>query len=330
LTGHMKRETGNVGGETKKEIFHPGYLKLDKEGVLQGRVSQSRAILKSCRLCPRHCEVDRTADETGYCRTGIQSVVSSYSPHFGEEDPLVGIHGSGTIFFTHCNLLCLFCQNYEISHLGEGRKVAADRLARMMLDLQEMGCHNINFVSPSHVVAQILEALPPAIAEGLNVPLIYNTGGYDEVETLKLLEGVFDIYMPDLKFMDTEIAQKFCRAGDYPEKAKAAIREMHRQVGDLAVNSQGIAERGLLVRHLVLPGGLAGTREAMRFLSREISPNTYVNIMAQYRPCGQSPEHPPLNRRLSAAEYEEAVRMAHEEGIRRLDERRGLRIIRSL
>jgi putative pyruvate formate lyase activating enzyme len=326
----MKRETGNVGGETKREIFHPGYLKLDEEGLLQGRVSQSRAILRSCRLCPRHCEVDRTADETGYCRTGIQSVVSSYSPHFGEEDPLVGIHGSGTIFFTHCNLLCLFCQNYEISHLGEGRKVAADRLARMMLDLQEMGCHNINFVSPSHVVAQILEALPPAIAEGLNVPLIYNTGGYDEVETLKLLEGVFDIYMPDLKFMDTEIAQKFCRAGDYPEKAKAAIREMHRQVGDLAVNSQGIAERGLLVRHLVLPGGLAGTREAMRFLSREISPNTYVNIMAQYRPCGQSPEHPSLNRRLSAAEYEEAVRMAHEEGIRRLDERRGLRIIRSL
>jgi putative pyruvate formate lyase activating enzyme len=319
-----------VRGDSKKNLFHPAYLSLYKEGVLQDRIAEVRAILKSCRLCPRHCEVDRTADETGYCRTGIQSVVSSYSPHFGEEDPLVGIHGSGTIFFTHCNLLCLFCQNYEISHLGEGRKVAADRLARMMLDLQEMGCHNINFVSPSHVVAQILEALPPAIAEGLNVPLIYNTGGYDEVETLKLLEGVFDIYMPDLKFMDGEVAQKFCRAGDYPEKAKAAIREMHRQVGDLAVNSQGIAERGLLVRHLVLPGGLAGTREAMRFLSREISPNTYVNIMAQYRPCGQSPEHPPLNRRLSAAEYEEAVRMAHEEGIRRLDERRGLRIIRSL
>jgi putative pyruvate formate lyase activating enzyme len=200
----------------------------------------------------------------------------------------------------------------------------------MMLDLQEMGCHNINFVSPSHVVAQILEALPPAIEEGLKVPLVYNTGGYDAVETLKLLEGVFDIYMPDLKFMDGEVAQKFCRAADYPETAKAAIREMHRQVGDLKVNSQGIAERGLLVRHLVLPGGLAGTREAMRFLALEISRNTYVNIMPQYRPCGQSLEHPPLNRRLTVAEYEEAQRMAHEEGIRRLDERRGLRIIRSI
>jgi len=298
--------------------------------VLQGRVAEARAILKSCRLCPRHCEVDRTADETGYCRTGKRSVVSSYSPHFGEENPLVGIHGSGTLFFTHCNLLCLFCQNYEISHLGEGREVAPDRLARMMLDLQETGCHNINFVSPSHVVAQIVEALPLAIAEGLRVPLIYNTGGYDAVETLKLLDGVFDIYMPDLKFMDGEVAEKFCRAGDYPEKAKAAIREMHRQVGDLMLNSQGIAERGLLVRHLVLPGELAGTREAMRFLAREISRNTYVNIMAQYRPCGQALEHPPLNRRITAAEYEEALRMAHEEGIRRLDERLGLRIIRSI
>jgi putative pyruvate formate lyase activating enzyme len=326
----MKRDTENVKGEKKEKFFQPGYLKLHKEGVLQGRVSQARAILKSCRLCPRNCEVDRTADETGYCRTGIRSVVSSYSPHFGEEDPLVGSHGSGTIFFTHCNLLCLFCQNYEISHLGEGQKVAADRLARMMLDLRGMGCHNINFVSPSHVTAQILEALPLAIAEGLNAPLIYNTGGYDAVETLKLLDGVFDIYMPDLKFMDGEVAQRFCRAGDYPEKAKAAIREMHRQVGDLTVNSRGIAERGLLVRHLVLPGGLAGTREAMRFLAREISRNTYVNIMAQYRPCGQSLEHPPLNRRLTVNEYEEAVRIAHEEGIRRLDDRRGLRIIRSI
>ena len=317
-------------GDNKKEIFHPSYLKLYKEGILQGRVAEAKAILKSCRLCPRNCEVDRTADETGYCRTGIRSVVSSYSPHFGEEDPLVGVNGSGTIFFTHCNLLCLFCQNYEISHLGEGRTVASDQLAKMMLELQEMGCHNINFVSPSHVVAQILEALPLAIAAGLDVPLIYNTGGYDAVETLKLLEDVFDIYMPDLKFMDGEVARKLCRADDYPEKAKAAVREMHRQAGDLVVNSRGIAERGLLVRHLVLPGELAGTREAMRFLSREISRNTYVNIMAQYRPCGQASEYPPLNRRLTAGEYEEALRMAHEEGIRRLDERRGLRILRAI
>jgi len=317
-----------VQKDDKKDIFRPGYLNSYKEGELQNRVSEARAILKSCRLCPRECEVDRTANEKGYCRTGILPVVSSYSPHFGEEDPLVGFKGSGTIFFTHCNLLCLFCQNYEISHLGEGREVAPDRLAKMMLDLQEMGCHNINFVSPTHVVAQILEALSLAIAAGLRVPLVYNTGGYDAVETLKLLDGIFDIYMPDLKFMDGEVAEKFCRAKDYPERAKAAIQEMHRQVGDLTIDPRGIAERGLLVRHLVLPGGLAGTRQVMRFLAREVSPNTYVNIMAQFRPCGEAMEHPPLNRRITSAEYEEALRMAHEEGIRRLDERRGLRIIR--
>lgn len=319
---------GIVSPDSKKEIFRPAYLKLYKEGMLRDRVSEARAILKSCRLCPRECKVDRTANEKGYCRTGILPVVSSYSPHFGEEDPLVGVKGSGTIFFTHCNLLCLFCQNYEISHLGEGREVAADRLAKMMLDLQEMGCHNINFVSPSHVVAQILEALPLAIAAGLQVPLVYNTGGYDEVETLKLLDGIFDIYMPDLKFMDGEVAEKFCRARNYPEKAQAAIQEMHRQVGDLEVNPRGVAERGLLVRHLVLPGGLAGTREAMRFLTREISPHTYVNVMAQYRPCGQALEYSPLSRRITDTEYEEALHMAREEGIHRLDQRPGLRIIR--
>jgi putative pyruvate formate lyase activating enzyme len=240
----------------------------------------------------------------------------------------VGVGGSGTIFFTHCNLLCLFCQNYEISHLGEGREVAPDRLAKIMLSLQDLGCHNINFVSPSHVVAQILEAMPLAIARGLRVPLVYNTGGYDSVATLKLLEGVFDMYMPDLKFMDGEVSEKFCQARDYPEKAKAAIQEMHRQVGDLVLNRNGIATRGLLVRHLVLPGGLAGTREAMRFLAREISPDTYVNVMGQYRPCGQALEHRPLNRGVTHAEYEEAVTMAREEGIRRLDQRSGLRVIR--
>jgi putative pyruvate formate lyase activating enzyme len=317
-----------VQRNSEREIFRSAYLGLYEKETLGDRVSEARAILKSCRLCPRECEVDRTSEEKGYCRTGAQAVVSSYSPHFGEEEPLVGVRGSGTIFFTHCNLLCLFCQNYEISHLGEGREVTPDRLAKIMLSLQDLGCHNINFVSPSHVVAQILEALPPAIEGGLRVPLVYNTGGYDSVATLKLLEGVFDIYMPDLKFMDGEVAEKFCQARDYPEKAKAAIQEMHRQVGDLALNRNGIATRGLLVRHLVLPGRLAGTREAMRFLAREISPDTYVNVMAQYRPCGQAPEHRPLNRRVTNAEYEEAVTMAQEEGVRRLDQRSGLRVIR--
>ncbi len=240
----------------------------------------------------------------------------------------MGTGGSGTIFFTHCNLYCLFCQNFEISHLGEGEEIAPDQLAGMMLQLQERGCHNINFVSPSHAVAQILAALPKAVEGGLRVPLVYNTGGYDSVETLRLLEGVFDIYMPDLKFMDGEISRQYCRAPDYPEKARAAIKEMHRQTGDLALGVGSVAERGLLVRHLVLPGGLAGTREAMRFLAREVSPDTYVNIMNQYRPCGEARAHPPLNRRVTMEEYEEAVAIAREEGIYRLDQRRGIRMIR--
>ncbi len=314
--------------DDKEEGFQPAYLGLFQKGILEERASRAEEALKSCRLCPRECGVDRTSDERGFCRTGMRAVISSYSPHFGEEDPLVGANGSGTIFFTYCNLLCLFCQNYEISHLGEGREVPADRLAKMMLSLQEMGCHNINFVSPSHVVAQILSALPQAVAGGLRVPLVYNTGGYDSVETLKLLDGVFDIYMPDLKFMGGEVADQFCRSRDYPERAKAAIKEMHRQVGDLVIDRRGVAERGLLIRHLVLPGGLAGTREAMGFLAREISPHTYVNIMSQYRPCGEARDNPPLNRSLTHAEYEEAVTLAREEGIHRLDQRSGLRIIR--
>ncbi len=312
---------------SKKEGW-PAYLKLAAEGALEERVAQAQEILKSCRLCPRECQVNRLAGERGYCRTGAQAVVSSYSPHFGEEDPLVGRGGSGTIFFTHCNLLCLFCQNYEISHLGEGQEISADRLAKFMLTLQEMGCHNINFVTPTHVVPQILSALVLAIAGGLRIPLVYNTGGYDSLETLKLLDGLVDIYMPDLKFMDGEVAYKFCRARDYPQRAKEAIKEMHRQVGDLIINEKGLAERGLLIRHLVMPGGLAGTKEAMRFLAQEISPNTYVNIMAQYRPCGEAAKYPPLNRRITQAEYDEALAIAQEEGIHRLDQRRGIRIWR--
>jgi putative pyruvate formate lyase activating enzyme len=258
----------------------------------------------------------------------MKAVVSSYSLHFGEEDPLVGTGGSGTIFFTHCNLLCLFCQNFEISHLGEGRETDPAQLGRMMLHLQALGCHNINFVSPSHVVAQVLAALPLAVEGGLKIPLVYNTGGYDSLDTLRLLEGVFDIYMPDLKFMDGEVSHRYCQARDYPEKVRAAIREMHRQAGDLVLDHRFVAQRGLLVRHLVLPGGLAGTREAMRFLAREVSPDTYVNIMDQYRPCGEAADYPPLNRRINAKEYEEALNIAREEGIHRLDQRRGSRMIR--
>jgi putative pyruvate formate lyase activating enzyme len=268
-------------------------------------------------------------DEKGICRTGRLAMVSSYNPHFGEENPLVGTNGSGTIFMTNCNLLCVFCQNWEISHLGEGSEVNSKALAGMMLHLQKRGCHNINFVTPTHVVPQILDALPYAIESGLNVPLVYNTGGYDSVESLKLLEGIFDIYMPDFKFWDPEMARKYLKAPDYPEKAREAIKEMYRQVGDLTLDENGIALRGILLRHLVMPGGVAGTRDIMRFIAREISPNTYVNIMDQYRPCGNADKYPPLERSIARDEYEEALRAVREEGITRLDRReRRVRIVR--
>jgi putative pyruvate formate lyase activating enzyme len=236
----------------------------------------------------------------------------------------VGSRGSGTIFFTHCNLYCIFCQNYEISHGGEGEEISIPDLAAMMILLQQRGCHNINFVTPSHQVYQMLSALPPAIEAGLNVPLVYNTGGYDAVETLKLLDGVIDIYMPDFKFWDPAVAAELCQGADYPEVARQAFKEMHRQVGDLMLDENGVARRGLLVRHLVLPDGLAGTKEVMEFLAREISPNTYVNVMGQYRPCGRASEHASLRKSLTGLEHVEAQRLAQEAGLTRLDRREKL------
>jgi len=310
-------------------MFTPSYIEGHRTGRLADSIEKANKILENCRLCPRNCEVNRLEGEKGICRTGRAAMVSSFSPHFGEEDPLVGSHGSGTIFMTNCNLLCVFCQNWEISHQGEGSEVSPQTLAGMMLHLQRLGCHNINFVTPSHVVPQILDALAYAVDGGLNIPLVYNTGGYDSVETLKLLEGIFDIYMPDFKFWDSEIARRYLKATDYPEKARDAIREMHRQVGDLTLDEKGIAQTGVLLRHLVMPGGAAGTREIMRFVANEISPNTYVNIMDQYHPCGNAAKYPPLDRRITHEEYEEALRAAREEGIRRLDVReRRIRIIR--
>lgn len=307
----------------------PSYIKAYRTGRLADSIEKSNKILENCRLCPRRCEVNRLKGEKGICRTGRAAMVSSFNPHFGEEDPLVGANGSGTIFMTNCNLLCVFCQNWEISHQGEGSEVSSKNLAGMMLQLQRLGCHNINFVSPTHVVPQILDALAYAVEDGLNVPLIYNTGGYDSVETLKLLEGIFDIYMPDFKFRDTEMARRYLKAQDYPERAGDAIREMHRQVGDLTLDDKGIAQRGVLLRHLVMPGGVADTREIMRFVAKEISANTYVNIMDQYHPCGNAAKYPPLDRRISHDEYEEALRAARDEGVGRFDRReRRMRIIR--
>jgi len=266
-------------------------------------------------MCAQACNVDRTRGELGFCRTGRLARVASFGRHFGEEDVLVGRGGSGTIFFANCNLACVFCQNYDISACGVGEEVTHHRLAQMMLNLQAKGCHNINLVSPSHVVAQILEALIIAAGEGLRLPLVYNTGGYDALPTLKLLDGVVDIYMPDFKFADADAAERFSSAPRYPTVARAAIREMHRQVGDLVVDKHGVARRGLILRHLVMPGRLGETREIMRFIAQEISPATYVNVMAQYRPAHLADEYPELNRPLSRSEYREAIMVARDEGL---------------
>ncbi len=301
-------------------MFRPAYLELLASGVLDERVDAAWTHLRSCDLCARYCRVNRLEGiEGAVCRTGEQAVVASYGPHHGEEAPLRGWRGSGTIFFAWCNLRCVFCQNWDISQQGAGRAVSPEELAGMMLDLQVMGCHNINLVSPSHVVAQILAAVAIAARRGLHLPLVYNTGGYDSLEALALLDGVVDIYMPDMKYADSAIAHRYSHVRDYWEVNKAAVTAMHRQVGDLVLDDQGIAQRGLLVRHLVLPGDLAGTERVVEFLAREISPETYLNLMDQYRPCYRAAEHPPLDRRLTAAEYRAACAAAHRAGLHRLD-----------
>ena len=297
----------------------PSYLKLYRDGKLQYRVDRALEMMRDCSLCPRECHVERLSGELGFCRTGEKARVASLHAHFGEESPLVGTNGSGTIFFRSCNLLCCFCQNYDISHDAEGGEVGPKDLADMMLSLQRRGCHNINFVTPSHVVPQILQGLFIAIERGLKVPLVYNTGGYDKVETLNILEDIFDIYMPDFKFWEARWSEKFCKAPDYRNIATAAIKEMHRQVGDLLIDESGIAEKGLLVRHLVMPNNVSNTKEVMTFLADKISEDTYVNVMDQYHPCGKATLDPVINRRLTMKEYVEAVRRTREAGLHRLD-----------
>jgi len=306
----------------------PAYLKLDRSGLLRARADEARGSLRSCRVCPRTCGVDRLADERGRCGTGARARVASAGPHFGEEAPLVGRGGSGTIFFAGCNLACVFCQNHDISHPGPAaeavlREVDADGLARLMLELQEAGCVNINFVSPSHVVPQIVEALPVAVEAGLVLPLVYNTGGYDSLETLRLLDGVVDIYMPDVKYADEGVGMRLSDVTDYVARNRVAVLEMHRQVGDLVLDELGVARRGLLVRHLVLPGGLAGTPEVATFLADRVSRATYVNVMDQYRPeyeVRRRPgDYPDLARALTAREHHVAVEQMRQAGISRLD-----------
>ncbi|MFC2050358.1 radical SAM protein [Chloroflexota bacterium] len=295
------------------------YLELYHNCKLAELVEAANTLLKNCQVCPRHCGINRLAEKTGECHTGKLAVVSSYGPHFGEEAPLVGKHGSGTIFFTNCNLKCLLCQNYSISQLGDGTEVTDEELARMMLALQARGCHNINLVSPTHVVPQILKGLEIAIDLGLSLPLVYNSGGYDSAETLKILDGIIDIYMPDMKYSDERTAEELSGIKNYPTINQAAIKEMHRQVGDLKIDEDGIAIRGLLIRHLVLPHGLAGTKETMKFIAEDISINSYVNVMAQYRPCYKAFQVPQLSRSLSKQEFLEAIELAKRAGLNRLD-----------
>ena len=303
------------------ETFEPSYLRLHREGKLKERARLLRERLSSCDLCPHECGVNRLAGEKGFCRVAGEALVSSYGPHFGEERPLVGYGGSGTIFFTYCNMACVYCQNWEISHLGLGEETGAEELSRMMLALQARGCHNINLVTPTHQVAFIVEALVLAVEKGIKIPIVYNCGGYEKVETLRLLEGIVDIYMPDFKYWDEKVALKLSKVPRYPEVARAAIKEMHRQVGDLALDEEFIAKRGLIIRHLVLPGGLSGTEEILNWIARELSPNTYVNIMDQYYPCGDAWKYPPLDRRITKEEYEKALLAAKKAGLKRLDER---------
>jgi putative pyruvate formate lyase activating enzyme len=301
--------------------FQPAYLKLWHSGELSQRVELGLGKLADCVLCPRNCRVNRLADKTKTCHTGRYAVVSSYFAHHGEEGCLRGTRGSGTIFFSWCNLRCVFCQNYNISWLGDGRTVTPEELAEMMLALQARGCHNINLVTPEHVVPQILEALLVAVERGLRLPLVYNTSAYDSLDSLALMEGIVDIYMPDFKFWDPAKARLYAKAPDYPETARRAIREMHRQVGPLVTDEHGVAQRGVLLRHLVIPGGRAGTTQITQWIARELGLETYVNLMAQYRPAGQvtTKKYPEINRCVSREELHQAREAFRAAGLHRLD-----------
>jgi putative pyruvate formate lyase activating enzyme len=294
----------------------PGYLDLIESGELQRRVDVLKEMLQNCVLCPHQCQVDRTKGERGYCKTLDHVVISGADTHFGEEKELVGRYGSGTIFFSHCNLACVFCQNYEISYCGEGQEISPIELSKIMLHLQNKKCHNINLVSPGHIVPQIVEAIYMAARSGLNIPIVYNTNGYDLTDTLKLLDGIIDIYLPDIKFGNDSSAQKYLGVKQYYSIAKEAVKEMHRQVGNLAMNDSDIAYKGLLIRHLVMPENIAATEEIMRFIAEEISSDTYVNIMAQYYPAHKAYEYRELKRRITKHEFEAAIAVAIKVGLR--------------
>ncbi len=296
--------------------FRPAYLNLLENGALEERIRLAKALLSPCKLCPQNCQAERLAGKMGICHSGALARVDGWCAHPGEEAVLSGWRGSGTLFFGGCNLRCVFCQNYEISQGPAGREMSPAELAAAMLDLQDRGCHNINLVSPTHVVPQILEALLIAARAGLTLPLVYNTGGYDALETLRLLDGVVDIYLPDMKYADAKIGERYSQVKNYPSHNRAAVLEMHRQVGDLQITAHGLAVRGLLVRHLVLPNHLAGTRQIARFLVEEVSPNTALNVMGQYRPLYHAGDHIPLNRPPTEIELQTAVELCRKAGLR--------------
>jgi putative pyruvate formate lyase activating enzyme len=296
---------------------YPSYSGLHQSGDLAERSRRLHEILLECELCGRRCGVNRLAGERGVCGAGEKLMVASVFPHFGEEPPLVGYYGSGTIFLSHCNLRCIFCQNYDISHLGEGQPTTIAEMADYMLQLQRRGCHNINLVTPTHYAPQIVAALLEAVEKGLELPLVWNCGGYESVKVIRLLDGIVDIYMPDIKYARRKSAERYSHAPDYPEVAREAVKEMHRQVGDLVIGSRGIARRGLLIRHLVMPGGIEETKDILRFVAEEISRESYVNIMDQYRPLYRASECSEINRRITVEEYEEALVAARRYGLHR-------------
>jgi putative pyruvate formate lyase activating enzyme len=298
-------------------MWEPSYLKLHRSGEMDDRIERLYKILESCELCPRKCRVNRLRNEKGVCRSGKELLVSSVAPHFGEEDPLVGRGGSGTIFLGNCNLLCVYCQNYDISHLGYGEVKSESQVADYMIRLQDRGCHNINFVTPTHFAPQLVKATGFAVEKGLRLPIVWNCGGYESIETISLLDCIVDIYMPDIKYSESEPAKKYSEAPDYFERAKEVVREMHRQVGDLTLDERGIAQRGLLIRHLVLPNDLAGSEKILKFIAEEISTNTYVNVMSQYRPVGKAHQYKELSRHPTSQEFNKAVAMANRLGLTR-------------
>jgi putative pyruvate formate lyase activating enzyme len=301
--------------------FEPAYLKLHKTGELENRAEKLWTILESCQLCPRKCGVNRLEGMSGYCQSpGSTLVVASFHPHFGEERPLVGVGGSGTIFITHCNLRCVFCQNWEISQLGVGTETALDDFVTMMLYLQMIGCHNINFVTPTHYSALILKALVIAVEKGLRLPIVYNTSGWERLEILEILDGIVDIYLPDFKYWDSDMAAKYSSgAEDYPEVTKAALLEMHRQVGVAKPTEGGVMQRGLMIRHLVMPNNVSGSEKIMEWIAENLPKDTYVNIMAQYTPLFKAYDYPEISRRITDEEYARVVKRAQEVGLTNLD-----------